>query len=190
MQQYGHSDFRGMDVSLPGPMDLARQGVKGRDWYARARASIEAYAARHGFTVPCVCSILAITSPRVHVSRNVAMADHYLRHGTYPPGSMPLVRRSLDRYEATKTFGGIKSNAFARALWGDPNAVVVDVWMIRAFGRGDWPSMTDRRYRRIAGWIRGIATRLDWPAAEAQAAIWTGCRSQYGYTHGDLVMPD
>jgi len=61
------------------PTELARLGADHRGWYTEARATIRAYC-RHpswpeGFRpdVKAVAEVLAITSPRVTVARNVRL---------------------------------------------------------------------------------------------------------------------
>ena len=188
---YGARTFRGKTPRKLRPIELARMGAGGRDWYARAHTSVVRYGLQTGNCPRRVADVLAITSPRVPVSRNVTMADHYLRTGEHPHGAMKQIRQALDKYEVTRSFGGLKVNAFSDALMNDPDAVVVDVWMIRAFDRSHWKSITPKRYREVVGLIRRTATILGWTAAGTQAAIWTGIRAQYGYVNaGDLIMPD
>jgi hypothetical protein len=68
---------------------------------------------------------------------------------------------------------GLKTNAFARAIAGDTQAVVVDVWMCRAAGLGkDAPNKTE--YRAIADAIRTIASTrvVNMEPATLQALLW------------------
>lgn len=195
---YGSRSFRGKEPTLPSVIRMAREGAHGSEWYDQARVSIERYADQHGTSVKRVADILSILSPRVHVSRSVSMAHHYIVTGSAQPGTMSDRVRALAKYEETGSFGGLKVNAFSRALQGDPDAVVVDVWMIRAYGRAEeWVTdrghvnVTPKRYRLIRSLIRGTATRSGMSPAAAQAAIWTGIRARYGYVNaGDLVMPE
>ena len=182
------TSFRGETVRLPGPLALAREGASGAGWYDSANVSIRAFCDRTGYDVARVCDVLALTSPRVTVRRNVSLALAYLATGS-APGIVPSVRAALAHYEATGVIRGLKTSAFARALAGDVDAVVIDVWMWRALGL-DWPSVTPKRYRRAAATVRGIATRADMTPAATQAAIWVATRQRYGYvTHAPLVLP-
>jgi thermostable 8-oxoguanine DNA glycosylase len=71
-------------------------------------------------------------------------------------------------YDALK---GQKTNAFAKAIAGDENAVVVDVWMMRAAGaQKDSPNKTE--YAEISEAIRKIAEKFGLTARTAQALIW------------------
>jgi len=68
---------------------------------------------------------------------------------------------------------GPKTNAFARAIAGDRDAVVVDVWMCRAAGLGkDAPNATE--YRAIADAIRTLAGTgaVCMAPATLQALLW------------------
>jgi hypothetical protein len=68
---------------------------------------------------------------------------------------------------------GSKIGEFVRALDGDPDAVVTDIWMARAFGlKTDNP--TDREHRIIQRIIRTKARELNMRPAQLQAAIWRG----------------
>ena len=187
---YGANVFRGRTVKLATFPQLAREGLHAVDWYDRAAVSVASYAALHGHTVRYVADVIGILSPRVHVSRNVTMADQYLR-GLPVQGAMGPRIAALAHYERSGDMAkgpALKIRAFSAALQGDPDAVVIDVWMVRAAGQPG--SVTPKRYRALAARIRATATRMGISPAGCQAAIWTGIRARAGYTDaGDLVMP-
>ena len=116
---------------------LARMAYRGSDaigWYANATREISLIAFREGWSHQRFASVLAITSPRVKVSRNVSIALYYCHHGHLDNISVvPNVRRSLDHWEATGIVRGPKVSAFRNALCGDPDAVVLDVHMAAVF---------------------------------------------------------
>jgi len=71
-------------------------------------------------------------------------------------------------YDALK---GPKTNAFARAIAGDENAVVVDVWMMRAAGcENDSPNK--KQYSEVSQAISDIAERFAMTPRACQALIW------------------
>jgi hypothetical protein len=78
--------------------------------------------------------------------------------------------------EAAKVAGfdalkGLKTNAFARAIAGDTDAVVIDVWMMRAAGmETDSPNKT--QYNAIADSVREVAAEFGITPRTAQALIW------------------
>ena len=181
-------EYRGKTPDAPGPLACARAGASERDWYARAELSIRAYATERGFDPARVADVLSLTSPRVSVSRNVRIARHYLETGAPTSDTMWSVRAALAHYEDTGEIRGPKTGAFARALMGDPDAVVVDVWVLRAFDLRGWKSLTPKRYRDVSARIRRLATVLGWTPVECQAAMWTGIRATYGHKPTEVTM--
>jgi hypothetical protein len=66
---------------------------------------------------------------------------------------------------------GLKTNAFARAIAGDTDAVVIDVWMCRAANLGtDSPNKT--QYNFLADAVRDAAQIFGLSPRTAQALIW------------------
>ena len=179
---------------MPHPADLALQGIAGAGWYGAAHETIKEYAATHGHDVQRVADILAITSPRQTVARNVQLAHAYLTDRSVA-GVMRGIRAALEHYEETGEIRGPKTGAFSRALTGSPDAVVIDVWMYRALGY-DWPSMTPTRYAMACDAVRALAATVKDPdtdrtltPAETQAAVWCGVRLVHRCTtHAPLVM--
>jgi hypothetical protein len=73
---------------------------------------------------------------------------------------------------------GRKIDNFIRAMQGDENAVVVDRWIVRAFGlKKDVP--TDREYDIIEEWVRQKSRELGVTPRDFQARIWSGIRREY-----------
>jgi hypothetical protein len=71
-------------------------------------------------------------------------------------------------YEALR---GPKTNAFARAIAGDENAVVVDIWMMRAGGFAiDSPNKT--QYTEVSEAIKTVANKFGLTPRTTQALIW------------------
>jgi hypothetical protein len=66
---------------------------------------------------------------------------------------------------------GQKTNAFARAIAGDPNAVVIDVWMCRAGGL-DRDDPNKSQYNMLADAVRNIASEHGLTPRTTQALIW------------------
>jgi hypothetical protein len=67
---------------------------------------------------------------------------------------------------------GQKTNAFARAIAGDPNAVVIDVWMIRAAGLDASKGVNKTQYNTLADSVRKVAKEFGITPRTAQALIW------------------
>jgi hypothetical protein len=167
--------------------EMARAGLDGAHWYEHASAAIEAVCDAEGWPTDVFIDVLAITSPRVQVKRNWKLAVDYMRNGGNgyrPKGILPAVAVSLTLWEKTGTIRGAKTGAFASALKGNRDAVVLDVWMSRALG------VKQEHFSRLATWrsgvsrVRKVAAKLGIAPAQAQAAIWTAIVRQSGATPG------
>lgn len=172
-------NWRGKALQRPSLTQLARDGARGRAWYRDSGASIAAYAAEREKPTRYVCDVVAILSPRVSVVQNVKLASEYLETGDIRRGVMRSRRRALQRYECWGEVKGPKVTAFASALAGNGDAVVIDAWVYRLFGV-DKPNA--RTYRETVAKIRRVATLLGWEPAETQAALWVGARALCGFS--------
>jgi hypothetical protein len=117
------------------------------------------------------CSVVSAFSPRVTWAHNKRKAQEYAQ-GIMPKGLRSHVD-AADRCvrEGFNGLRGPKTNAFARAIAGDKDAVVVDVWMCRAAGLGkDAPNVGE--YRTIANAVRNVASSYNMDAATMQALLW------------------
>ena len=149
----------------------------GEDWYTRAHADIRA---EYGFDADLFADLLAATSPQTDVRENVKLARLALeRHRKGEPQEpwIPSHARNIERALRGEPLSGPKVRAFAAALKGDVNAVVVDTWMLRAAGLGS-PKRVQRpssfRVTHLA--IRLVAERQKLPAAVVQARVWLAYR--------------
>ncbi|MCB9047642.1 MAG: hypothetical protein H6550_16025 [Chitinophagales bacterium] len=103
-----------------------------------------------------------------------------------------------------KPLSGRKISSFAAAMSGDKNAVVVDIWLLRAFdmhrkfqtktkltdmpvdlfGNTDGYALgklrnsgaTDRQYSMIEDWVRVVAACMQVESRQLSAMIWAGVR--------------
>ncbi len=142
-------------------------------WYDEAGAFAESLRPTTGWNLETSASVVSAFSPRVTWAHNKAKAAQYAQ-GITPKGLRSHVV-AADRCIAEGFNGlrGLKTNAFARAIAGDREAVVVDVWMCRAAGLGkDAPNKTE--YRAIADAIRTIAATpaVCMAPATLQALLW------------------
>lgn len=185
------AEWREQERLIPGPMELARSGEEGRGWYVDAARQIRRYALEIGQCPRVVAGVMAITSPRVHVVRNIRITKTYFETGLIV-GHFGKTQGLVDRFVADGTISGPKVSAFYEALRGDRDAVVVDVWVARAFNVGHDDDLGNRRgltkkeYKRVDQAVRSLAGRLGWQPAETQAAIWWGSCLAHG-RNPDLV---
>ena len=152
-------------------------------WYAEARSFAQSLQAiRPVWSLEVAASVVSAFSPRVTWGHNKAKALQYAQ-GITPKGLRSHVvaadRCCRDGFDGLR---GPKTNAFARAIAGDDNAVVVDVWMCRAAGLGkDAPNATE--YRAIADAIRDMSKVLTAEhffisPATLQALLWIVIRGK------------
>ena len=140
-------------------------------WYAEAQEVAEDVAEILGVSLEHGASIVSAFSPRERWSTNVAKAYSFA-NGKPVTG----LSNNLRMAEAAKANGfdalkGQKTNAFARAIAGDTDAVVIDVWMMRAAGmETDSPNKT--QYREISEAVRIVAEDFGITPRTAQALIW------------------
>lgn len=142
------------------------------NWYSEATQSIKAWCLEHGVDFAQACNVLAITSPRVQVKRNVSLTKAYLLTGS-TSGLMQGVIKALQHYESTGEIRGNKTSAFARALQGDQDAVVLDTWMAKWFAIPQRVFRTGL-YQVFEQQVRDYASERGLTPASAQAEIWEG----------------
>jgi hypothetical protein len=140
-------------------------------WYMEAEKVAQEVAENMGVSLEVGASVVSAFSPRERWTSNVTKAISFSlgEEVTGLSNNLKMAKASLELgYDALK---GLKTNAFARAIAGDENAVVVDVWMMRAAGmEKDSPNKTE--YREISEAIRRIAERFGLTPRTAQALIW------------------
>jgi hypothetical protein len=148
---------------------LAVEGADGRHWYQGAELQLRRLCEVHDWDPTEFAEVLALTSPRVQVSRNVPLAIKFMRTGL----CMRLHRAQIEHWLKTGVIRGKKCEPFARALMGDPTAVVLDVWMSKALGVTH-AQVTQKRVMDVAvPRVHKVARALGWTPCQVQAAIWT-----------------
>lgn len=156
-------------------LKFASEGSDHAKWYDDAQAQVVECAAQLGVTPRRFADILALTSPRVTVTRNVRAAIHYIRTGKPIEGTIKGTRAALVHYELTGEIRGPKTSAFAKALLGDSQAVVLDVWMSVAFSVPQRDFDHPIRHAYWCSVVRTVGELAGLTPIQAQAAIWGGC---------------
>jgi hypothetical protein len=140
-------------------------------WYRDAEEVAEDVARNLDTTLEVGASIVAAFSPRERWSTNVSKAIAFSL-GSRPKGLANNLRMAdaalAAGFDALK---GLKTNAFARAIAGDTNAVVIDVWMMRAAGM-ETDSPNKSQYALLSEAVTDIAERFGITPRTAQALIW------------------
>jgi hypothetical protein len=146
--------------------------VQAVHWYEDAESYCRFLASNYDVSLEQACGVMSAFSPRVQWSRNKVLAELYLQ-GEPTPG-LAQSRRSAD---ATMVAGidalkGPKTHAFARNMYGDTDAVTIDVHMMRAAGFDDRDSPTVVQYRELSVAVRRLARKHKMQPRDMQALIW------------------
>jgi len=166
-QRQANARYRALlQKATPGQIDEAT------DWYPdRAGAIVEEIRQNLDTSTEVAASILSAFSPNTDWQGNVRRAlafsrGEYTGHIYATPDKLSQIMR-----EAWNALPGAKTNAFARAMAGDHNAVVIDIWMMRA-ARMTRDIPTDRDYRILSAAVRKVADETDLTPRTTQALIW------------------
>lgn len=169
-------------------------GAKDKYWYEDCeRLFTEIYGQEK---LPLVTKLFAATSINTSLKSNVKLFRKALfqySNGLPPDGYLPVIKMQLEKVFRGEELSGQKIRAFAAAMSGDINAVVVDTWLLRAFGRdrkylrkesNTYRSggASEKDFREIEAWVRMKAPDLDLHPRQLSAIIWTGVRIA---TNGD-----
>ena len=195
---------KALDGTIERAVAYFREGRHGMYWYKGVYEYAEQIFGPGPEGADLFLGILAATSPQAAVFDNVVYAlkaweEHNLDLGWGSVSSWsktPNIKPNLNRIVENKPLSGPKVYNFRKALMGDPTAVTIDRWMVRALlGEGteghDQTSISDTDYffldqltRFVANQINAQPIDTDLPAivsyAEAQAAVWAGARMDYG----------
>lgn len=131
-----------------------------------------------------MAQLLAATSMNNQMKANATQARkalYQLEHGLPFTGYLPIVKTYLELARLGREFPGRKTNNFWKAMYGHDTAVVVDFWMLEAFGYTN-RSPTKGQYDLIEAWVQREARKRNVSARGLQAMIWVGVRTKkYGY---------
>ena len=158
------------------------------NWYTESRQAVRR---RFPNDWRLVLALLVATSPRATLKANVSLAlkayHQFKATGTVDRRGFVRVHHSQILLALKgEAFCGRKCLNFHKALLGDPDAVVIDRWMMRAMGQPKG-SPTNQQYTLLENKIRALASTLGVTATEVQARIWLqtrkGARNESYATH-------
>jgi len=160
------STFRSyVQDASPGQIEQAAK------WYLDAERVAEKVAENLDTSLEVGASVVSAFSPRERWTSNVAKAIAFSLGEKVVGLSNNLKMAQMSLSLGFEALRGRKTNAFARAIAGDENAVVVDVWMMRASGIGiDNPNKT--QYTDISNAITEVASEFGLTPRTTQALIW------------------
>lgn len=144
-------------------------------WYRESRRVARKLSKKHGTSLATAAGVIAALSPRMRWNANVAGADAILGGSDEGPGFSSNVAKAVRIRNGEKplaVLGGDKVRAFYRAIMGDKDAAVVDVWMYRAMG----VLPEEMSYADAEEALRAAAEKAGVAVADFQAIVWTQAR--------------
>lgn len=168
------------DLPLPTPErlhELLKKGAGAGHFYRGVREAVESVLGPEDADM--FLRFLAATSSGTDAATsNIGFAAKAfgqwklgLEFTGYLRGTVPQMLRQAASGEV---FGARKVQQYYRALLGDPDAYVHDMWMGRLFGFGEQAS--DSQYRYAEQVVRRVAGEAGISVAEAQEALWSGMK--------------
>jgi hypothetical protein len=148
----------------------------GGAWYAEAKRTARALSRKHGVKVSVAAGVLAATSPRQRWASNVGITAALLEDPLAPvpcfAANVAKARRIIAGEAPLSVLGGDKVRAFYRAIMGDQDAAVVDVWMFRAMG----VVAGGIKYAEAEAALREAAASVGITVSTFQATVWVKVR--------------
>lgn len=140
-------------------------------WYVDAERIAEKVAENLGATLEVGATVVSAFSPRERWSVNVARAIAFSlgQEVTCLKNNLVMANNALTM--GFKALNGLKTNAFAKAIAGDEDAVVIDVWMLRAVGI-ERKTPNQSQYKELADAVRKTAFDFGMTPRAMQALIW------------------
>ncbi len=167
----------------------------GSAWYGEAYRTADAMAAATGFAIDTVAAVISHLSPQTRWAANVDAAWSLLAKDTRAPGMLTAnYERACSAIHAADPLASFgpraqKTAAFALAILGDSDAVVIDVWAARAALQGaryrfrdgageENAKLLKRRgvYDAVANAYRSAARSRGVTPCAMQAVVWTVIR--------------
>lgn len=165
---------------------LVKLGYDGRFWYEDGRKQIDFVCNAEGWNRDEFTGILAVTSPRCVVRRNIRLTLHWMKNRGLPKGTRKLIVRACERYADSRTISGPKVSTFYEALSGNDDCIVWDTHMFRAFANKN--NFRKKELATAESILRAVAVTLDLTACQCQAAIWAGWRQLEGWGRSDYPV--
>lgn len=157
-------------------LEIANRATPGQieeatKWYVDAERIAEKVAENLGTTLEVGASVVSAFSPRERWSVNVARAIAWSlgQEVTCLKNNLVMANNALTL--GFKALNGQKTNAFAKAIAGNENAVVIDVWMLRAVGI-EKKSPNQSLYNQLAEAVTKVAIEKGLTPRTTQALIW------------------
>ena len=154
----------------------------GARWYDDAGALAATLAQYTNGDVERAAAVISAYSPRTPWARNVAAATAHLSTGPTAARRAGAMGANVDRAidaerDGIAALNGPKTNAFARNIAGDREAVTVDVWACRVADLDETALGRKGAYDAVAHAYRLAARRRGVDPATMQATTWIVARN-------------
>lgn len=154
----------------------------GATWYDEARTLADTLGRTSGLGTERVAAVISHLSPRTTWARNVSGAIYAVTYGEQGPGIMSAnygrARAALETDgPIVDTFGGPKTRAFFLNIFGDDEAVTVDVWACRVADLDEALLKRAGAYDMVADCYRTAARRRGVLPTTMQATTWIVARN-------------
>ena len=168
----------GATKGLQDLLDLHESGKYGMGWYEK---TADWAKKSFGPDADMFLRFLAVTSANGQTESGAALALKAFtqwKAGLKFTGMRgPSMTGQLERIARGENLGDFtKIENFYRALKGDPNAVVLDRWMLRALGIRNQSALSPSNYKLYDAAVKHLAQLNDMTPRQLQAAIWEGAR--------------
>ena len=140
-------------------------------WYGDGERIALDIAGIMGTSLEVGACVISAFSPRERWSSNVAKAYRFANGEDVPGLSNNMLMANLSTAKGFDALKGQKTNAFARAIAGDSEAIVIDVWIMRA-ARLDTDSPNKTQYAEISRAVTNVAVSMGISPRTCQALIW------------------
>ena len=155
-----------LDSATPADIEIASK------WYDDANAIANHISTLSGLDIEKSASIIAAFSPRERWNSNIRKALDFVS-GLNVVGLTNNINMAYSAMvHGFDALNGLKTNAFARNIAGDKDAVTIDVWMIRAAGMDAAKGVNDTEYKLLSEIVKELAANRGMYPATAQALIW------------------
>jgi hypothetical protein len=144
-------------------------------WYHEAQDVAQEVANNLNSSLEVGAGVVSAFSPRERWSSNITKAVSFSlgKSVTGLANNLKMANAVLDG--GIDALNGLKTNAFARAIAGDTEAVVIDVWMMRA-AEMLTDSPTQGQYLALTKAVNKVAGEFGLTPRTAQALIWIVAR--------------
>jgi hypothetical protein len=144
-------------------------------WYHEAQDVAQEVANNLNSSLEVGAGVVSAFSPRERWSSNITKAVSFSlgKSVTGLTNNLRMANAVLDG--GIDALNGLKTNAFARAIAGDTEAVVIDVWMMRA-AEMLTDSPTQGQYLALTKAVNKVAGEFGLTPRTTQALIWIVAR--------------